>query len=65
METNAYYNKIQYDGMTIGIIDTISNYKLDGTKQYFQGRLVRCENIKEDTHMVEEINKELMKGVYI
>lgn len=65
VEKEAYYNKIRYDGMTIGVIDTISNYRSDSSSNYFKGQLIRNTGIKASTHEVEEINNELMKGVYI
>lgn len=64
-EKNAYYNKIKYDGMTIGVIDTLQNYVVEGEKNFFKGQLIRCEEIEEDNHMLQEINNEFMKGVYI
>ena len=65
VEKSAYFNKIKYDGMTIGIIDKLDNYLVEGEKNFFKGQLIRCEEIQEDNHMLEEINKELAKGVYI
>lgn len=64
-EKNAYYNKLKYDGMTIGVIDTLQNYVVEGEKNFFKGQLIRCEEIEEDNHMLQEINNEFMKGVYI
>jgi hypothetical protein len=64
-EKQAYYNKIKYDGMTVGIIDKLENYLVEGEKNFFKGQLIRCEEIEEDNHMLEEINNELAKGVYI
>ena len=63
VEKVAYYNKLKYDGMTVGIIDNISNYI--GYNEMFKGQLIRNVNVMEDNHVLEELNKELMKGAYI
>lgn len=60
-ETEAFRNKIKYNGMTVMAIDTMSNY----TEGYFKGKLIRLENIAEDFHIVNVIAKELYKGVYL
>ena len=60
-ETEAFKNKIKYNGMTVMAIDTMSNY----TEGYFKGKLIRLENIPEDFHIVNVIAKELYKGVYL
>lgn len=60
-EKQAYYSKLTYDGMTVGKIDTMSNY----TGGFFKGQLIRNESLQLDNHMMSEINNELMKGVYI
>lgn len=62
-EKEAYYNKLTYDGMTVGKIDVISNYS--GGLNYFKGKLIRCDTINVDNHILNEINNELQKGVYL
>ena len=64
-EKEAYYNKLKYDGMTIGKIGYIGPFMGTNEKQYFKGRLIRCESILENNHVFEAINDELEKGVYI
>ena len=64
-ERDAYFNKIKYDGVTVGIVDELQNYVVEGEKNFFKGQLIRCEEIQEDNHMLQEINNELAKGVYI
>lgn len=60
-EKEAYVNKITYDGMTVGKIDKMSNYD----SGFFKGQLIRNESLAIDNHVMNEINNELMKGVYI
>ena len=62
-EKEAYYSKLTYDGMTVGKIDVISNYS--GGLNYFKGKLIRCDTITVDNHILNEINNELQKGVYL
>ena len=62
-EETAFRNKLIYNGMTVGIIDTIDGYlQVDPT--YIKAKLIRL-NINEDNHLVEHITDELNKGVYI
>lgn len=64
-EKAAYLNKLKYDGMTIGVIDDISNWvSLDGSR-YLKAQLIRCESLSEDNHMLNEISIELAKGLYL
>lgn len=65
VEKEAYYNKLRYDGMTIGIIDTIERYKSGNYSNYFKARLIRNTSILGSTHEVQELSNELYKGVYI
>ena len=65
VEKQAYFKKIKYNGMSVRIIDEITNYLSEDSSNYFRGRLIRMTNISEDNHYVETINEELMKGVYI
>ena len=65
VEKEAYFTKIKYNGMSVRIIDEITNYLSDDASNYFRGRLIRMTNISEDNHYLEAINEELMKGVYI
>lgn len=65
-ERDAYLNKIDYDGMTVGVIDTLNHY-VDITNpglKYIQGRIIRF-NGAFNNHEINELNNELMKGVYI
>ena len=63
-EKDAYYLKLRYDGMTVGKIGTMTNFKSDDNSKFFKGRLIRMD-IFESAAVVGEINNELSKGVYI
>ena len=70
-EKRAFANKIAYNGMTVGVIDKIINYK-DNTwsykditdKGYIKARLIRLEGIEDDTHLLNSIADEVYKGFY-
>lgn len=64
-EREAYINKLKYDGMTIGIIDELSNWITEEEKSFVKGRLIRLETISDDTHLFNAIYEELSKGVYL
>lgn len=68
-ETNAFINKMMFNGMTvmtIGTIDEYMNQKVfaDGYN-YFKGKLIRLDTIADDTHIINAIANELNKGVYL
>lgn len=61
-EKEALRMKIQYEGMTVGIVDYLGNYMNGG---YVQADLIRNESIIEDSHLLDDIYIELTKGVYM
>lgn len=61
-EKEALKMKIQYEGMTVGIVDYLGNYMSGG---YVQADLIRNESIIEDSHLLDDIYIELTKGVYM
>ena len=64
-ERQAFDNKIKYNGMTIGRIGKIEKFLNPGDIQtYVKGQLIRLEG-KYDTHEINEIANEFMKGWYI
>ena len=63
-EKNALRQKLLYNGMTVGKINTISAY-IQEDKTYIKAQLIRLLDIAEDTHIINEIANELYKGVYI
>lgn len=64
-EKEAYFNKLYYEGMTIGVIGKITDYILPNEMSYVKAKLIMNDTIAEDTHMFNEINNELEKGIYI
>ena len=60
-EKNALKAKIEYNGMTVMVIGTMSQY----SEGYFKGKLIRLEGISDDYHIVNTIASELNKGVYL
>lgn len=62
-EKEALRNKIKYNGMSVGVIDTINNY-LRSEPTYIKGQVIRL-TINEENHMVEDIKNEINKGVFI
>lgn len=68
-ERLAYYDKIYWNGMTIGIIDRMEKYESARWSYYFRGKLIALygeegSNAVEN-RIIEAINLELMKGVFI
>ena len=64
-ERQAFHDKLTYNGMTIGRIGTIAKFLNPGDIQtYVKGQLIRLEG-KYDTHEINEIANEFMKGWYI
>ena len=61
-EKQALRMKIQYEGMTVGIIDVLGNWMNGG---FLQADLIRNEEIIDDNHQLEDIYVELTKGVYL
>ena len=64
VEKQALRNKIRYNGMSVGRIGTISEFK-QAAPTYIKGKLIRCETIADDTHVLNAIAEELNKGVFI
>lgn len=63
IEKEAFENKIKYDGMIVNRIGSISQFVNNGG--FFKGQLIRLEDIENDTHIVNTIYDELIKGVYL
>lgn len=62
VEKEALKMKIQYEGMTVGVVDILGNYISGG---YVQADLIRNESIIDDSHLLDDIYIELTKGVYM
>lgn len=63
-EENALRSKLQYNGMTIMRISSISNF-LHSTKTYIKAKLIRLEGLNCDTNLLNYIASEMYKGVFI
>jgi hypothetical protein len=63
-EKNALRQKIKYNGMTVGRINTISAY-VQEEPTYIKAQLIRIEGVQEDTHVLNEIANEANKGWYL
>ena len=63
-EKLIFLNKMIYNGMTIMRIGNLNEF-MDTEKHYFKGRLIRCEALADDFHLLTAIADELYKGVYI
>ena len=63
-ERQALVDKIKYNGMSIGRIGHIIDFKNPSEQTYIKGQIIRLEG-KYDTHEVNEIANEFMKGWYI
>lgn len=64
VEKEALRSKIQYNGMTVGVIGTIASY-IQPTQSYIKGKLIRLENIADDYHVADVISREINLGVFI
>lgn len=63
-EKEMIRNKLRYNGMNLSTIGKISDFIQQGVLTYIQGKMIRCLDIQEDSHILNEINKELSIGVY-
>ena len=63
-EKHALENKITYNGMTIMRVGTPGDFIQDDNGTYIKGKLIRTA-IKDDSHLISEINAELNQGVYL
>lgn len=65
-ELEAFENKIKYESMTVMRIGTLNDFMIyDGDIHYFKGSLIRNDEIADDSHVLNAIYEELLKGVYI
>ena len=62
-EKAALRAKLQYNGMTVGVIDSIQNYLRD-EESFIRAKLIRFSDTG-DMHLVATIAEELHKGVYL
>jgi hypothetical protein len=65
-EKEALRQKLQYNGMSVGVIGRINDYLSPlGEVSYVKGQIIRLEDIYEDTHVINQISEEIYKGVFI
>ena len=63
-EKQALKSKIQYNGMSVGRIGTISEF-LTTEESYIKCKLIRLTNLPDDFNIVNTIANELNKGVFV
>ena len=70
-EKLAVANEIANTGMTVGVIGQVQEYAFNTwsyknivSRNFVKCRLIRLEDIKDDTHLIDAISNELNKGVY-
>lgn len=63
VEKQMVADKVTYEGMTINVIGTVGDYYKAGG--YLRCNLIRINDVSEDYNLVNAINNELMRGVYI
>lgn len=63
-EKAIYKNKLTYYGINIKSVGKISDYLTVPNFNYFKGKLIRLDNISNDTHYVNQIAEELNGGLY-
>ena len=61
-EKEVLANKIKYDGMTIMAIGTLNDYVSIGG--YLKGKMIRLQNLNDDSHIANAIYEEVEKGFY-
>lgn len=65
-EKEALRNKIKYESMTVMAIGQFGDYyKVFDELKYFKGELIRNDEIADDSHVLDAIYAELLKGVYM
>ena len=62
-EKEVLTNKIKWDGMTIMAIGTLTDYMNPGS--FVKGKMIRFENLGDDSHIANAIYEEVNKGFYI
>lgn len=63
-EKQALKDKLKYNGMTVMKIGKIVDY-IKPEPSYIKGKIIRMENLHEDTNYVNELANEINKGVFI
>ena len=61
-EKEILRSKIKFDGMTIMAVGTLRNYTASGA--HLKGKMIRIENLDDDSHIAQAIYEEVDKGFY-
>ena len=61
-EKEVLAKKIKYDGMTIMAVGTLRGYSNPGA--HLKGKMIRLENLDDDSHIAQAIYEEVDKGFY-
>lgn len=64
-EKEAFYKKLKYDGMTVGVIDTPIHYVYDGRKVFIKAEVIKAELEGNDYVYTSAVIDELKRGFYI
>ena len=64
IEKQALRDKLAYNGMTVMRIGTVEQF-IRQNKTYIKAKIIRIEELAEDTHVLNEIANEMYKGVFI
>ena len=65
-EKQIFEDKIKYEGMTINAIGKIASYvKQNDELTFVKGKMIRMEEIEDDSHVLYAIYEEIAKGVYL
>lgn len=64
IERAAFRDMLTYDGMTVNRIGRIIDFLRENELQYIKARLIRCEDLHDDQHIVDVIASEMAKGAY-
>ena len=64
-EKQALRDKIKYDGMSIGRIGNIAQFRVMNDLKMVKGTFIRITGIEDDYHVFRAINEEFERGVFI
>lgn len=65
VEKQAFQDKLEYNGMTVMRIGTLSEFRNLSGRQYFQGRLIQCDDFPGDANMFASLQDEIAQGFHI
>lgn len=65
LKRRIQYNNYNLGGIITTLTDLESSFTQDSSKNYVQGSFILLESLNDDTHLANEINNEIFKGVYL